>query len=115
MDPPGWLKKLSSSSGAADSGYYWLAYDFENYAAACKPCNSTQKSSYFPIAGKRGKATDSIAQLDPSESPLLIFPLKEDPSALITFRGIVAMPVHAHGPDHLRAMVTISHFKLNIR
>lgn len=101
--------------GAADTGYYWLAYDIGNYAAACKPCNSTQKSSYFPISGNRGKSTETIIKLDKDEKPLVIFPMCEDPSTLITFHGILVIPVHKTGPDHLRAAVTISLFKLNTR
>lgn len=103
------------AGGAADTGYYWLAFDTGNYAAACKPCNSTQKSSYFPIAGARGKAVDSIAQLDHEEQPLVIFPMVEDPASLITFNGILAVPVHSSGPKHVRAAVTIALFKLNTR
>lgn len=100
---------------AAASGYYWLAYDTGNYAAACKLCNSTRKRSYFPIHGARGKATDAVAQLDANEQPLVIFPLREDPSKLITFNGILALPVHKQGLDNLRALVTIALFDLNGR
>ena len=34
-----------------ETGYYLLAYHLFNYAASCKPCNSTLKSDNFPIAG----------------------------------------------------------------
>lgn len=108
-DPP-----IPNRAGrAAATGYYWLAYDLGNYAAACKPCNSTAKGSYFPIAGSRGGATDDIATLDRIELPYLIFPLRENPASLITFRGAMAIPVHQRGHDFLRARTTIALFKLN--
>ena len=100
---------------AAMSGYYWLAYDIANYAAACKLCNSTRKRSYFPINGARGQATESVDQLNAGEQPLIIFPLREDPTALITFDGVLALPAQSHGIGYLRAVVTIALFNLNGR
>lgn len=35
---------------ASGLGYYLLPYHPFNYAAACKPCNSTLKKDQFPIA-----------------------------------------------------------------
>lgn len=100
---------------AATTGYYWLAYDLANYAAACKSCNSTRKGSYFPVYGQRGAAQDAVAQLNIHEEPLVIFPLAEDPAPLITFKGVLAVPVQTTGLAHLRALVTISLFNLNGR
>lgn len=100
-------------------GYYWLAYALDNYAASCKPCNSTRKSDYFPIASAaRGGVAASTAELNATEMPLLIYPLgvgDEDPEDIITFDGISAVPVHADGPQHQRAVVTIDFFALNER
>ncbi len=34
-------------------GYWWLAYEFENYVLACSTCNNTYKRTKFPLlAGK---------------------------------------------------------------
>lgn len=99
-------------------GYYWLAYELENYAASCKPCNSARKSNAFPIAGVRGAPSDTIAQLNAVEKPLLIFPLGmagEDPELLITFEGIVARPVSQSGFNAERARIIIDFFLLNGR
>jgi hypothetical protein len=100
---------------AATTGYFWLAYDSKNYAAACKLCNSTRKRSFFPIHGLRGSALQSVADLDMIEQPLVIFPIDEDPEALITFRGVLAIPVQSTGFGNLRALVTIALFNLNGR
>jgi 5-methylcytosine-specific restriction endonuclease McrA len=110
----------SFSTGAAyPSGYYWLAYALDNYAAACKPCNSARKSDYFPIAANdRGAFDTAPPRLNAIEAPLLIYPLgpsDEDPENIIVFEGIVAVPVHANGRLNQRAVVTIDFFALNDR
>ena len=100
------------------SGYYWLAYDLRNYAASCKPCNSTRKSDAFPIAGARGAAAQSLTELNSHEGPLLVFPFGswgDDPAAIIRFEGIVAVPVKSAGTLNQRAVVTIDFFGLNLR
>lgn len=56
-------------------GYYWKAYDFDNYLPSCSKCNRKEKRSKFPIHGTR--ATSPTDPLD-LEKPLLINPfLKE--------------------------------------
>ncbi len=107
-----------ATGAGAPQGYFWLAYDTQNYAASCKPCNSTRKSDAFPILGDRGDATMTAARLRTVEKPLLIFPFGDwgdDPEGLIRFEGIVAMPVAKTGAKRRRALVTIDFFGLNIR
>ena len=105
-------------SGANAKGYYRLAFDPRNYATACKTCNSTLKSDYFPVAGPPRLEAASPASAK-SEKPFLIFPVgdgDEPAQSLIQFDGIVAQPVHDAGADlfrHWRARVTIRFFRLN--
>lgn len=98
-------------------GYYWLAYDIENYAVACGACNSPLKSSFFPVAGPRTiNQALSVAQLNPVERPYLLFPLGNhdvDPATLLTFNGFLAVPSLSNGPGHWRARVTIDLLELN--
>ena len=35
-------------------GYWWLAYEWENYLLACDSCNSAFKGNLFPVEGPRG-------------------------------------------------------------
>lgn len=103
---------------ASADGYYWLAYDLANYAAACKPCNTVLKSNAFPILRARGAATASVAALNASEQPLLLYPVGpggDDPARFLTFEGIVALPLNPHGIAWQRAKVTIDFFRLNTR
>ncbi len=107
-----------STGGASAGGYYWLAYDVLNYAAACKPCNTARKSNFFPIRGARGEPHQKIEALNKLEKPLLIYPitsLDENPEELIIFEGVLAVPKHTFGPKHERARVTIDFFALNER
>ena len=115
VSPAGIPKVKHKVGPASQTGYYWLAYDLENYAAACKVCNSTKKRNYFPIVGTRGRPIQGVATLDASEQPLLLFPMVEDPRHLITFTGILAVPVHNLGIARLRAEITIAIFNLNGR
>jgi hypothetical protein len=119
-----WPKKSKKppyafDTGGTGSGYYWLAYDLSNYAAACKACNTARKSNYFPIASARGAAASTAAELNASEHPYLVFPLGEaddDPESLITFEGLVALPAgQEDGHAHRRGRITIDFFALNLR
>ena len=98
-------------------GYYLLAYNNLNYATACKVCNSTLKSNYFPIEGNRGPQSDNPRELR-SEKPYLIYPVSNidtDPERLITFEGIIAIPKGRSGHRFRRGRVTIDFFDLNGR
>jgi 5-methylcytosine-specific restriction endonuclease McrA len=111
------LKYAFSTGDASKVGYYLLPYNIFNYIVACKKCNSTYKSDYFPICGSaRMCASDDVRALR-SEKPLLIYPLgdiDDDPEALITFDGLTPIPVAQSGHKRRRALVTIDFFKLAV-
>jgi hypothetical protein len=99
------------------AGYYWLAYDIENYAASCKQCNSPLKSNYFPIAGRRQSRPVAVAKLS-KENAFLCYPIgeaSEDPEGLVTFMATTAVPVARSGVKHRRGRVIIDFFELNKR
>lgn len=105
------------TGGGSGAGYYWLAYDVENYAASCKVCNSTLKSNYFPIAGARGAAGSDVSVLT-AEEAFLCYPLgdlDENPEDLITFVATVAKPRAPDGQQRRRGQVIIDFFDLNGR
>lgn len=101
----------------ADPGYFLLPYHIENYLISCKTCNSTLKSNAFPVAAPR--LADGEAPRDmKTEKPFLIYPLgaaDDDPEDLITFEGILPVPVGASGHKRRRAEVTIDFFALDGR
>jgi 5-methylcytosine-specific restriction endonuclease McrA len=101
----------------SDNGYYLLAYNISNYAVTCKKCNTTYKSNYFPIAGAARCLDDDTPATLAREQPFLIYPLGDldaRPEDLITFQGIVAVPMADAGHAHDRARVTIDFFKLAV-
>jgi hypothetical protein len=101
----------------ADPGYYLLVYHPENYLVACKTCNSALKANYFPVAGDRHTDRDRPRDLA-DEKAYLIYPIgasDTDPEQLITFRGILPVPVATRGHARRRALVTIRFFELDSR
>lgn len=110
------VKGITFSNPPADhKGYYLLPYHPFNYASACKPCNSTLKSDYFPIAGSYNLNADDPTTLH-GEKPYLICPIgaiDDDPEELIEFYGASPRPVAKAGHDRNRALVTIAFFELD--
>ncbi|MGJ4929759.1 hypothetical protein ACQR1I_35030 [Bradyrhizobium sp. HKCCYLS2038] len=111
---------LSYSFATGDefkAGYWWLAYDIRNYAAACKVCNTIFKLNFFPIAGRRCDDADDPAALA-EEEQYLCNPIGDDdadPETLISFVATTAVPAVRRGPRNRRGRVIIDFFGLNIR
>ncbi|RKN79784.1 HNH endonuclease family protein [Ulvibacterium marinum] len=68
-----------------EKGYWWLAYEWENYLLSCAICNQKYKSALFPIAPKRKARNHGVFKAeDPKktdvrkEKPLLINPFEKD-------------------------------------
>lgn len=111
------LKYAFETGAAAAIGYYWLAYDVENYAASCKACNSSLKSNFFPVAGRRGAVAENARALS-AEQPFLCYPLgdlDEDPEELLSFVGTIARPKATDEHRRRRGQIIIDFFDLNGR
>ena len=103
-------------SGRA-GGYPALAHEPANYVVSCKHCNSVWKQDRFPIAGKASSAK-SIAKLNHTEMPLLLFPFGrdgDDPDDYFVHQANLMIPKPKRGHRRLRAQVTIAFFELNLR
>lgn len=118
MGKPQTLAYTFATGDAWDEGYYLLAYDIQNYATACKVCNSALKRNYFPIYGPRGQQSADCRTLA-AEQPLLLYPVgdvdQDDPEELLSFNGIIPVPTAADGYAAYRAQVTIDFFALQRR
>ena len=105
--------------GAADPGYFLLAYNIENYLIACKTCNSALKSNYFPVAAEPRLTDGDTPREMGGEVPLLLYPIGAvdvDPERILTFQGTVPVPVPGLSQaDRRRAEVTIDFFALDAR
>jgi hypothetical protein len=65
-----------------ETGYWWLAYEWDNYLFACERCNRTYKGSLFPITeDPRPLVAPGVA-----EHPLLLSPFDgPDPALHLCF------------------------------
>ncbi len=97
-------------TGSSDEkGYFLLAFEPENYLASCKPCNSTHKGNFFPIAGQREAMAGSMEETR-NERPYLLNPLDRDeqpPESLISFFGVLPRATQGSQADRRRAAITI--------
>lgn len=66
-------------------GYWWLAYEWDNYLLACAVCNQVWKGNLFPIRQpphRSGPPTEGV----PGEIPLLLHPYgRRDPAKHLQF------------------------------
>jgi len=79
-------------------GYWWLAYNFENWVFSCFSCN-TAKRYYFPLRAKRKKMKPGA---EASEKPWLINPLREDPSGEFEFDEFGAIYARGRAAEYTR-------------
>jgi hypothetical protein len=64
-------------------GYWWLAYDPNNYLPSCQLCNQKAKKNHFPIAGVRAQSpADPLER----EEPLLLRPDQDRWQEHVRFR-----------------------------
>jgi uncharacterized protein (TIGR02646 family) len=91
-------------------GYWWLAYDWENYFFSCKLCNQAYKKEHFPLLpdGKRAYKTEDPLS---DEKQVLIHPIDEEPAEFIGFdwQHAKSVLVKAVGlDDHYRGHQTVN-------
>ena len=99
-------------------GYFWLAFEPNNYCTSCKTCNQDFKKARFPIDGFAGSPGNRISTLNRAEEPLLLYPIgdhDDDPQDHITFIGHLAAPVRADSGPSRRGQANIEFFRLNDR
>ncbi len=80
-------------------GYWWLAFEWRNYLAACNRCNSGWKRNLFPVDEETaGPRPDPPAAGEPNE-PLLLHPFGErDPAAYLRFDALGGVEARDDSP-----------------
>ncbi len=73
-------------------GYYWLAYEWDNFFFCCEKCNRSYKRNLFPLVDESKRAKSHLDDIN-TEVPLFIHPEKENPEEFIEFRGIYPQPI----------------------
>jgi len=72
------VKTFPNGNKEDHPGYYWKAYDWDNFLLSCIRCNRTLKKNFFPIRKQRISRHDE-EDLDGLEEPLILNPTKIDP------------------------------------
>lgn len=74
-------------------GYWWLAYDWENYLLSCKTCNQGHKKNHFPLIDNSPVygPDDDLTE----ERPFLVNPAKESPEEFIGFDCGTVLGIYA--------------------
>lgn len=110
--------------GKTHGGYWWLAFDWENYRFSCSFCNSIHsgpdgpagKQDHFPLVKEETRVWDETGRIS-EELPVLLDPLNADDCLLLTFDDTgQAVPVVDRDTDpvkHARARDTIEILNLN--
>ena len=96
-------------------GYYWLAFDLDNYRL-CKRRPNAKKSTFFPIVDERHRAY--CAEDDCcDELPLFLDPLDEEDILLISFddNGKPCPSLGIEKQDEDRVLFTIEKYYLDER
>lgn len=99
-----------NSAARPTTGYYWLAYAWENLYLSCEVCNRRHKRGLFPLVNPERRVSSHHRSADVSaEQPLFVDPGNEDPKAFIEFRREYAAPVEGSA----RGSATIEALQLN--
>jgi len=84
MDVEHYRPKAKVDSEADHLGYWWLAYDWDNYLWSCKSCNQEHKKNQFPLLPDGVRAKKEGDGL-PAEKPCLINPRFDEPSDYLAY------------------------------
>lgn len=78
--------KAKTASGREQWGYWWLAYEFDNFYFCCKICNNF-KSTWFPIGGRnrRYRPEELPRHVSYLEPALIVDPGFERPERHLTY------------------------------
>jgi len=113
--PKGKTKNRDGKPHATHPGYYWLAFELDNYRLSKNRANR-KKSSLFPIIDERNRAECSDHDCH-DELPLFLDPIDEEDCMLLTFNDD-GTPVAMQGiekQDEVRVDFTIEKLHLDER
>ncbi len=93
-------------------GYWWLAYDWDNYLLSCTLCNQPWKRALFPLSAPRTQNPELVSQyphkspeISDRETPLLLNPYSDiDISLHLSYTEIGLIKPH-NSSDHGRQTI----------
>ena len=100
-------------------GYWWLAYDWNNYWASCQACNQVFKKNYFPIdaGGTRARAPNHNLV---AEKAMMLDPMVDQIHDHLEFREELIFPKNGSSKGTATIMVAglnraeLAEFRLSI-
>jgi hypothetical protein len=106
--------KLKVTEDSTHSGYWWLAFNYENYRFSCQILNTSGKRNYFPLAPGSFRAKKPGDELS-KEIVMLLDPTNISDPPLLTFvEDGKAIPAAAEDTfDCDRAKISIKYYVLN--
>jgi uncharacterized protein (TIGR02646 family) len=84
MDVEHYRPKARVTDELSHKGYWWLAYDWNNYLWSCKSCNEGYKINQFPLLSGGIRAENEEDELE-LEKPCLINPRFEEPNKYLAY------------------------------
>lgn len=104
-------------------GYWWLAFDWQNYRYSCEHCNEIRvvqerggKGAYFPLLDESKRVYDEMGDIL-QERPVLLDPIKPLDVGLITFQADGTVQSYYREDEQptffLRASTSILRYHLN--
>jgi len=84
MDVEHYRPKARVDTEVDHRGYWWLAYDWNNYLWSCKSCNQGYKKNQFPLLPDGVRAEKEGGDLI-AEKPCLINPRFEEPTEYLAY------------------------------
>lgn len=106
--PKGGYHQNKNDEKLSKPGYYWLAYEWNNFILSCERCNRIHKKNYFPLLRSENRCKNHNHHIS-QERSYFVNPLTENPKNLIGFREYIA-----YGKDRRnRGKTTIKYLGLN--
>lgn len=84
MDVEHYRPKAGITEDQEHKGYWWLAYNWDNYLWSCKSCNQEYKKNHFPLLSTGSRARTEADNLE-LENPCLINPRFEKPTEYLAY------------------------------
>lgn len=106
-------RNKDGSMNSIHPGYYWLAFDLDNYRL-CKRRPNAKKGTFFPVIDERFRAANEIHDWR-DELPLFLDPLDDDDCLLLSFddNGKPVPAIDLEAQDIERVEFTIDKYFLD--
>ena len=93
--------KQKDEDKLSESGYYWLAYSWDNLFLSCQICNQQFKKNFFALENPTERALNHTHDIE-LEKPLMIDPSKDDPSEHLLFREKYVKSISLKGTETIK-------------